>query len=92
VVGLEAAFGLGPGAPPTEGLVAVVEHGDEVCGLRVDQLLGQRQVVIKPLDPYIASIRGVSGCAVLGSGEICLVVDIGQLLETHVGHRQREVA
>jgi two-component system chemotaxis sensor kinase CheA len=92
VVGLEAAFGLGPGAPPTEGLVAVVEHGDEVCGLRVDQLLGQRQVVIKPLDPYISSIRGVSGCAVLGSGEICLVVDIGQLLETHVGHRQREVA
>lgn len=92
VVGLESAFGLGAGAPPTEGLVAVVEHSDQVCGLRVDQLLGQRQVVIKPLDPYIAGIRGVSGCAVLGSGEICLVVDIGQLLETHVGHRQREVA
>lgn len=92
VVGLETAFGLGPGAPPTEGLVAVVEHSDQVCGLRVDQLLGQRQVVIKPLDPYIAGIRGVSGCAVLGSGEICLVVDIGQLLETHVGHRQRDVA
>lgn len=92
VVGLDAAFGLGPGAPPTEGLVAVVEHSDQICGLRVDQLLGQRQVVIKPLDPYIAGIRGVSGCAVLGSGEICLVVDIGQLLETHVGHRQREVA
>ena len=92
VVGLDAAFGLGPGAPPTEGLVAVVEHSDQICGLRVDQLLGQRQVVIKPLDPYISGIRGVSGCAVLGSGEICLVVDIGQLLETHVGHRQRDAA
>lgn len=83
VVGLESVFGMGTSRPPTEGLVAVVEHGDKVCGLRVDHLLGQRQVVIKPLDAYIASVRGVSGCAVLGSGEVCLIVDIGQLLEAN---------
>lgn len=81
VVGLEQVFRFGPARSPTEGLVAVVEHGDKVAGLRVDHLLGQRQVVIKPLDPYLAGRRGVSGCAVLGTGEICLIVDIGQLLE-----------
>lgn len=91
VIGLEAIFGLGRDRPPTDGLVAIVEHGNEVCGLRVDSLLGQRQIVIKPLDPYIAGMRGVSGCAVLGSGEICLIVDIRQLFNAQTGSR-REAA
>ncbi len=91
VIGLEAIFGLGRDRPPTDGLVAIVEHGNEVCGLRVDSLLGQRQIVIKPLDPYIAGMRGVSGCAVLGSGEICLIVDIRQLFNAQSGTR-REAA
>jgi two-component system chemotaxis sensor kinase CheA len=89
VVGLEQVFRFGPTRSPTQGLVAVVEHGEKVAGLRVDHLLGQRQVVIKPLDPYVAGRRGVSGCAVLGTGEVCLIVDIGQLLDgDELGHRE----
>jgi two-component system chemotaxis sensor kinase CheA len=92
VIGLDTIFGLGSGHEPSAGLVAIVEHGTRVCGLRVDQLLGQRQIVIKPLDPYISGIRGVSGCAVLGSGEICLILDIRQVLEVQVEHDRREAA
>lgn len=92
VVGLETLFGLGARRPPSDGLVAIVEYGDRCCGLRVDHLLGQRQVVIKPLDPYIAGIRGVSGSAVLGSGEVCLILDIRQLLDADPSSPRREAA
>lgn len=92
VMGLETLFDLGPQRAPSDGLVAIVEHGERICGLRVDHLLGQRQVVIKPLDPYIAGIRGVSGCAVLGTGEVCLILDIRQLLEADPPRPRREAA
>jgi len=64
-----------------EGILIIMEaHSISIC-LFVDELLGQQQTVIKGLSKYIGGARGVSGCTILGNGEICLILDAGSLME-----------
>ncbi len=68
----------------TEGILIVLDsRGGSVC-LFVDELLGQQQTVIKGLSHYIGKlgeVRGVSGCTILGDGEVCLILDVQALTE-----------
>ncbi|MDR1728576.1 MAG: chemotaxis protein CheA [Acidobacteriota bacterium] len=61
-------------------LVVMEDQGVSFC-LQVDEILGQQQTVIKGLSDYIGNIRGISGCTILGNGEVCLILDIGSLVE-----------
>ncbi|MBN1498673.1 MAG: chemotaxis protein CheA [Spirochaetes bacterium] len=61
---------------PWEGLIVVVESGEERIGLLVDELLGQQQIVIKNLYHDIATSRAISGAAILGNGNVSLIIDI----------------
>ncbi|CAN2047667.1 two-component system, chemotaxis family, sensor kinase CheA [Candidatus Magnetomoraceae bacterium gMMP-1] len=64
-------------------LIVIQEHSESIC-LLVDEILGQHQAVIKGLSNYIFSIRdvrGVSGCTILGDGEISLILDVRGLIE-----------
>ncbi len=67
--------------PLSEGIVVVTEKGAQGIGFLVDEILGQQQLVIKPLPEYLGNIKGVSGCAVLGNGEICLILDLSNLIK-----------
>ncbi|SEQ22384.1 chemotaxis protein CheA [Giesbergeria anulus] len=60
--------------------VVVVQVGGRKMGLVVDQLKGELQAVIKPLGPLIDGLPGISGSAVLGTGEIALMLDIQELI------------
>ena len=63
------------------GILIVLENqGTSIC-LFVDEILGQQQTVIKGLSDYIGNVRGVSGCTILGDGEVCLIMDVGSLVE-----------
>jgi len=64
-----------------EGLLIVVEAEDTRCALMVDELLGQQQVVIKSLGEGIGSVPGVAGGAILGDGNVGLILDPGGLLQ-----------
>ncbi|MFQ5559266.1 MAG: chemotaxis protein CheA, partial [Nitrospinota bacterium] len=72
----------GTAKPLTEGVLVVLENQDSNVCLYVDQLIGQQQIVIKALSTYIDKVRGVSGCTILGDGEICLIVDVGSLVDS----------
>lgn len=63
----------------SEGLMVVVEQGDQPIALTVEELIGEQQVLIQPLQGYIAEVRGVSGCALLGDGEVGMILDINQI-------------
>ncbi|MCK5404212.1 MAG: chemotaxis protein CheA, partial [Desulfobulbaceae bacterium] len=65
-----------------KGILIVLEAGEEKTCLFVDELMGQQQTVIKGLSNYISktnNIRGVSGCTILGNGEVCLIIDVRSL-------------
>ncbi len=69
-----------------KGIMIVLETATKqnFC-LFVDELMGQQQTVIKGLSDYISNIkdvRGVSGCTILGNGEVCLILDVRSLDET----------
>jgi two-component system chemotaxis sensor kinase CheA len=64
----------------SEGILIMAENGDRKCCLFVDEILGQQQIVIKGLPGYLRHVRGISGCAILGDGEISMILDIADLL------------
>lgn len=68
----------------TEGIVIRIGAGDKQACLFVDEILGQQQVVIKPLPKYIANMKrigGISGCTLLGDGSISLILDCEGMIE-----------
>jgi len=64
----------------SDGIVVVVEGQGVKCGLLVDNLLGQQQVVIKSLEKNYRKIEGVSGATILGDGSVALILDIPGLI------------
>ena len=70
-------------------VMLVIETDGVQLAMPVDELIGQQQVVIKPLVGHLKNIRAVSGCALLGSGNVAMVLDVGQLHQLHeesLGH------
>ncbi len=60
----------------------VIQVGDERLGLRVDELLDEEEVVAKPLGAPLIRIRNVSSLTILGSGEICAVLNPADLMRS----------
>jgi len=60
--------------------VIMVTGGDHHAALVINELIGSREVVIKPVGPQITSIRGVSGATILGDGQIVIILDLDALL------------
>lgn len=65
-----------------ETVCIVIQAGDERLGLRVDDLLDEEEVLTKPLGSPLRRVRNVSGLAILGSGEICAVLNPADLLRS----------
>jgi two-component system chemotaxis sensor kinase CheA len=63
-----------------DGVVVVVEDGDKRVGLVVDELLGQRQTVIKGLGPVFSSQKWASGAAILSNGHVGLIIDVAGIV------------
>jgi two-component system chemotaxis sensor kinase CheA len=64
---------------PAQGLLVVVGDEERRCALLVDELLGQQQVVAKSLTKAVGKIPGVSGGAILGDGQVGLILDTGEV-------------
>ena len=73
-----AAAPDGDGA--TKHLFVVAGKSTRRIALSVDELIGQQMVLIRPLQGYLSGIRGVTGCALLGSGGVGMVLDMGYFL------------
>jgi two-component system chemotaxis sensor kinase CheA len=82
ILRLHELFGIeNPHATRLEdGLLVVVEGDGKHCGLFVDDLVGQQQVVIKSLEANYQRVEGISGATILGDGSVSLILDIPGLL------------
>ncbi len=61
-------------------IVVIVKKGDQQVGLVVDELIGQQEIVIKPLGKYMKQCKFISGATILGDGEIALILDTNALI------------
>ncbi|MCL2564754.1 MAG: chemotaxis protein CheA [Defluviitaleaceae bacterium] len=59
-----------------EGIVMMLENGEHKICVLVDELIGEQPVVVKSIPKYIKKPPGISGCTLLGNGEISLIIDV----------------
>ncbi|MCK9371558.1 MAG: chemotaxis protein CheA [Sulfuricurvum sp.] len=64
---------------PWEGILVCVETEAGRIAIMVDELVGRQQVVIKPLGKALAKLKEISGGAILGSGDIALILNVDEL-------------
>ena len=84
VIRAKNAYRLDGGCEQIEdGILMWVESGDCTFCLFVDELMGEQQVVVKPLPNYINTFNikqhGITGCTILGDGNISLILDVSNL-------------
>ncbi|MDX9746050.1 MAG: chemotaxis protein CheA [Syntrophales bacterium] len=76
LVRLYRLFGIEPEyREPWEAIAVVVEGEDRVKCLLVDKIVGKAEVVIKSLGERFKRVRGISGGAILGDGQVGLIID-----------------
>jgi two-component system chemotaxis sensor kinase CheA len=75
-------FGIeGASQDISQSFVVIVTTGMQEIGIVVDELIGQEEVVIKPLVDYLREESGFSGATIIGDGRISLILDIYELVK-----------
>ncbi len=77
IVSLADIFAMKNQRDPKSNLyTVVVNSGKNRCGLVVDALMGEEEVVVKSLGSFFGDIPGISSAAILGDGRVALIVDV----------------
>ena len=85
VIRLNEVLGINDERPIIwESTLLCVESEDGKYALLIDDLIGRQQVVIKTLGKALAKLRGVSGGAIMGNGDIALILNIDDLFKNNV--------
>lgn len=61
----------------------IVKESGKAIAFEVDTILGQQQVVVRPLAEQLAGVTGFSGCTILGDGEPGLIVSLGDIAKSY---------
>jgi two-component system chemotaxis sensor kinase CheA len=68
--------------------IVIVGTSEKKMGFMVDSLIGEEDVVIKPLRDQFTNSPGIAGASILGDGSVSLIIDVSQLLE--LGQRKEK--
>ncbi len=81
---IDLAATLGTPVSPDRAVhyVVIVGLAERRVGLLVERLLGQVDVVIKPLGQVIGAAAGIAGATILGNGDVALILDLGDLIDS----------
>lgn len=71
------------------GHVVIVQLGSQRVGFVVDNLIGQEEVVIKPLDKLLQGTPGMAGATITSDGHIALILDVPNLLKQYAMRSRR---
>ncbi len=68
-----------------DGIIMLLSNDDRSVCIFVDKLIGEQQIVVKPIPSYVVKkighIHGIGGCTLLGDGRISLILDINDICE-----------
>jgi len=60
--------------------VLLARAGDQSVALHVDELIGRREIVVKPVGAQISTVRGISGATILGDGRVVIILEMNALV------------
>jgi two-component system chemotaxis sensor kinase CheA len=66
--------------------VIVLHQNEARLAFRVDEILGEQEILLKVLGPQLARVRNVAGASVLGTGQVVPVLNVADLLKSAVNH------
>ncbi len=84
ILRLNRLFGIKNASESEYCFIVIVGSQDKKIGVMVDALIGEEDVVIKPLQDQFTASPGIAGASILGDGSVSLIIDVGQLLELGV--------
>lgn len=64
-----------------DGIMILLENGDRTVCVFADDLIGEQQVVVKTMPKFINKINGISGCTLIGNGDISLIIDVAGIFD-----------
>lgn len=68
----------------------MVRAGDLRAAIRVDSVLGSREIVVKPVGPQVSSVPGILGATIMGDGSVLVILDLAPLVRHGVARRAFE--
>lgn len=84
ILRLSRLFGIRKTEESEYNFIVIVGSVDKKIGVMVDSLIGEEDVVIKPLRDQFTNSPGIAGASILGDGSVSLIIDVSQLLELGV--------
>ena len=78
---LNRLFGIKSNESQEYSYIVIVGTAEKKVGLMVDSLIGEEDVVIKPLRDQFTNSPGIAGASILGDGSVSLIIDVSQLLD-----------
>jgi two-component system chemotaxis sensor kinase CheA len=78
---LNRLFGIKTEEQTEYHFIVIVGTAEKKMGFMVDSLIGEEDVVIKPLRDQFTNSPGIAGASILGDGSVSLIIDVGQLLD-----------
>ena len=84
VLRLGRLFGIRNSQESDTAFIVIVGTADKKLGIMVDSLIGEEDIVIKPLKDQFANSPGIAGASILGDGSVSLIIDVAQLLNLGV--------
>ncbi|HHW56568.1 MAG TPA: chemotaxis protein CheA [Clostridia bacterium] len=57
----------------------IIKKGEKLASCTVDELIGQQEIVIKPLGKYLTNVKVIAGATILGDGQVALIIDTNNL-------------
>jgi len=68
----------------------LARSGDLRAAIRVDAVLGSREIVVKPVGPQVSSVPGILGATIMGDGSVLMILDLAPLVRHGVARRAFE--
>ncbi|WP_269791241.1 Hpt domain-containing protein [Stenotrophomonas sp. Iso1] len=86
---------VGHAAAKAEGQAEIplllVRSGDLRAAVAIDQVLGNREIVVKPVGLQLASVPGIYGATITGEGNVVVILDVAPLVRRHLAQPQQPV-
>ncbi len=73
-----------------KGKILLVHHGDKTVGVLIDQIVGEYQIVVKPLGRFMRKVEMISGASVMGDGSLSLIIDTTRLINYYNQRRYKK--
>ena len=91
---LAELLGLPPGAVPEgeQPPLLLARTGDLRAAIRVDAVLGSREIVVKSVGPQVTSVPGVLGATIMGDGSVLVILDLAPLVRHGVSRREQRLS